>query len=86
MMDAGSRFRSAEMPYQAGDLVVISTDGLLEARQGDQFFGEERVAGLVRRDWDMSAQVLCKTLIDEAVDFSAGPLADDVTVLAVRKR
>jgi serine phosphatase RsbU (regulator of sigma subunit) len=86
MMDAASRFRSAELPYQRGDLVVMSTDGLLEARQGDQFFGEDRVAGLVRRDWDMSTQVLCKTLIDEAVDFSAGPLADDVTVLAVRKR
>jgi sigma-B regulation protein RsbU (phosphoserine phosphatase) len=86
MMDAASRYRSIELPYAPGDLVVLSTDGLLEARQGDQFFGEDRVAGLVRRDWDMSTQVLCKTLIDEAVDFSAGPLGDDVTVLAVRKR
>lgn len=86
MMDSGSRFRSVEMPFALGELLVVSTDGLLEARAGDQFFGEERVAGVVRREYDASTQVLCKTLIDEAVDFSAGPLGDDVTVLAVRRR
>ncbi|MCC6226071.1 MAG: serine/threonine-protein phosphatase [Microthrixaceae bacterium] len=86
MMDAGSRYRSVEMPYQVGDLLVLSTDGLLEARAGDQFFGEERVAGVVRREFETATGVLCKTLIDEAVDFSAGPLGDDVTVLAVRRR
>jgi len=86
MMDPSSQYRSVELPYHAGDLLVVATDGLLEARVGDQLFGEERVAGLVRRDWDVGAQVLCKTLIDEAVDFSSGPLGDDVTVLAVRRR
>ena len=86
MMDAGSRYRSVELPYHPGDLLVVATDGLIEARVGDQLFGEERVAGLVRRDWDVGTQVLCKTLIDEAVDFSSGPLTDDVTVLAVRRR
>ena len=42
-------------------------------------------AAVVRRDSDAAVQVLCKTLIDEAVDFSSGPLTDDVTVLAVRR-
>lgn len=86
MMDAGSRFGSVELPYGVGDLLVVSTDGLLEARSGSEFFGEERVAGVVRREFDVATSVLCKTLIDEAVDFSAGPLGDDVTVLAVRRR
>jgi serine phosphatase RsbU (regulator of sigma subunit) len=86
MMDQGSTYRSVELAYNPGDLLVVATDGLIEARVGEQLFGEERVAGLVRRDWDVGTQVLCKTLIDEAVDFSAGPLGDDVTVLAVRRR
>jgi len=86
MMDAASRFRSVELPYGRGDLLVVSTDGLLEARSGDDLFGEERVAGVVRREFDVEAPVLCKTLVDEAVDFSAGSLTDDVTVLAVRRR
>jgi serine phosphatase RsbU (regulator of sigma subunit) len=86
MMDPASTYRSVELPYRSGDLLVVATDGLFEARVGDQLFGEERVAAVVRRDWDAAAQVLCKTLIDEAVDFSSGPLGDDVTVLAVRRR
>jgi len=86
MMDPSSTYLSSERPFRRGDLLVVSTDGLIEARSGDHFFGEERVASLVRRETDVSAQVLCKTLIDEAVDFSASPLTDDVTVLAVRRR
>jgi serine phosphatase RsbU (regulator of sigma subunit) len=86
MMDPASRYRSVEVPFDTDDLLVVATDGLLEARVDDQLFGEERVAGLVRRDYDVSTQVLCKTLIDEAVDFSSGSLGDDVTVLAVRRR
>jgi serine phosphatase RsbU (regulator of sigma subunit) len=85
MMDPASTYRSVELPYRSGDLLVVATDGLFEARVGDQLFGEERVAAVVRRDSDAAVQVLCKTLIDEAVDFSSGPLTDDVTVLAVRR-
>ncbi len=33
-----------------GDMLLLSTDGLLEARSGDQFFGEDRVASTLRRD------------------------------------
>jgi serine phosphatase RsbU (regulator of sigma subunit) len=86
MMDPTATYLSVERPFHPGDLLVVSTDGLLEARAGSQFFGEERVAALIRREADVTPQVLCKILIDEAVDFSAGPLGDDVTVLGVRKR
>jgi len=66
-------------------VLLVSTDGLSEARHGDQFFGEERIAGLLRRDSDVTPQVLCKSLIDAAVDFASGPLSDDVSILAVRR-
>ena len=34
----------------SGDLVLLYTDGLSEARDGDQLFGEERIANTIRRD------------------------------------
>jgi serine phosphatase RsbU (regulator of sigma subunit) len=85
MMERESTYLSRELPFGITDVIVLSTDGLTEARSGDQFFGEERIAGTVRRHHDMSSPVLCKELLDAATAFSDGPIADDVTILAVRK-
>jgi len=85
MMDPQATYLSSERPFRPGDILLVSTDGLAEARHGDQFFGEERIAGLLRRESEVTPQVLCKSLIDAAVDFSAGPLSDDVSILAVRR-
>ena len=85
MIDPGSTYISGERPFLSGDVLLVSTDGLTEARNGDQFFGEERIATTLRRDPDVEPEVLCKTLVDAAVDFVEGPLQDDVTLLAVRR-
>jgi len=85
MMDPASTFGSSERTFRPGDVLLIATDGLAEARNGDQFFGEERVAGVLRREADTSPPVLCKTLIEAAVEHAGGPLGDDVSVLAVRR-
>jgi serine phosphatase RsbU (regulator of sigma subunit) len=86
MMEGSSTYLSSERPFLHGDTLLLSTDGLLEARSGDQFLGEDRVASMLRRDADVEPEVLCKTLVDAAVDFSDGPLLDDVTVVAVQRR
>jgi serine phosphatase RsbU (regulator of sigma subunit) len=61
------------------------TDGLIEARSGGQLFGDERVAQILRRDPGQEADVLCKTLLEAARDFSAAPLGDDLAILAIRR-
>jgi len=61
------------------------TDGLAEARSGAQLFGEDRIAGIIRRDPGQEATVLCKQLLEAARDFASEPLTDDVAVLAVRR-
>lgn len=86
MMDPAANFGSRELPFHKGDVVVSVSDGVLEARAGSQFFGEERVAATVHRNYDAEPKVLCKALVEAAQEFSAGPIDDDVTVLAVQKR
>ena len=54
------------------DLLLMYTDGLAEARNGEQLFGEERVASQLRRDPGVAPDVLCKTLLEAARDFSSG--------------
>ena len=73
------------MPLETGDLLLLYTDGLAEARSGVALFGEERIAAAIRREPGMPADVLCKSLLAAARDFASAPLSDDVAILAVRR-
>jgi serine phosphatase RsbU (regulator of sigma subunit) len=84
-LDPAGEYSSFEVPLDTGDLLLLYTDGLSEARAGEQLFGEERIANAVRRDPGMSADTLCKSLLEAARDFATAPLGDDVAILAIRK-
>jgi phosphoserine phosphatase RsbU/P len=84
-LDPNGSFYSRELPLEPGDLLLMYTDGLAEARSGGQLFGEERIAGIMRRDPGQDATTLCKILLEAARDFASEPLTDDVAILAVRR-
>jgi serine phosphatase RsbU (regulator of sigma subunit) len=84
-LDPHGTYHSRELPLDPGDLLLLYTDGLAEARAGEQLFGEERIAGIVRRDPGQDATTLCKVLLEAARDFASQPLVDDVAILAVRR-
>ena len=85
MLSPDGSYYSREIPLDSGDLCVLYTDGLAEARNGDSLFGEDRVAQTVKRDPGVAADVLCKSLLEAARDFAAGPIDDDVAILAIRR-
>jgi serine phosphatase RsbU (regulator of sigma subunit) len=85
MLDPKATYYSREIPLEPNDLCLLYTDGLSEVRNGQQLFGEDRVATAIRRDPGVSADVLCKSLLEAAVDFSSGPISDDVAILAIRR-
>ncbi len=83
-LDPDASYFSRDLPLGEGDLVVLYTDGLSEARSGGQLFGEDRIAHIIRRDPGQDTTILCKTLLEAARDFSS-PLVDDVAILAIRR-
>lgn len=85
MLDPNGEYLSREIPLDPGDLLLLYTDGLAEARAGEQLFGEERVANTLRRDPGVAPDVLCKTLLEAAREFASDPLTDDVAILAIRR-
>ena len=84
-LDDRATYLSREIPLDPGDLLLLYTDGLAEARAGGALFGEDRIAAAIRRDPNIPADVLCKSLLAAARDFATAPLSDDVAILAIRR-
>ncbi|HEY2815434.1 MAG TPA: PP2C family protein-serine/threonine phosphatase [Acidimicrobiales bacterium] len=85
LLDPEAGYFSREITLNRGDLLLTYTDGLAEARDGEQMFGEERIAGYLRRDPGVDPDVLCKSLIEAARDFASAPLNDDIAIVAIRR-
>ncbi len=67
-----------------GDALVMFSDGVTEARRGDEDFGDKRLTALVAEVGGKSADEIVATLVREVREFGAQMVArDDVAVLAV---
>ena len=67
-----------------GDGLVVFTDGLIEARRGDELFGAQRVAASIRRHAQgASAEELVRRVYEDAQSF--GDVTDDTVVLVLRR-
>ncbi len=64
--------------------LVLFTDGVLDARRGDDFFGEDRIAALLQNCVDCSAEETSTRLAGAAIDFQDGDARDDIAVLVLR--
>ncbi|PLX32562.1 MAG: hypothetical protein C0600_02170 [Ignavibacteria bacterium] len=89
-LDPSERFASTlqeeTLKLQAGDIIVIYTDGVTESRDaGDVEFESERLADCVLRHKDASADTILTSILDEVQQHSGKEEAeDDLTVLVLR--
>lgn len=86
MLDPKASYFSKEFILKSGDLVVMYTDGLSEARsQNGNLWGETKISKSIERDLSATPDVLCRMLIEAAKDYAGGSLGDDVAVMAIRR-
>ena len=85
MLDPSATYISREIPLELGDMVLMYTDGLAEVRNGEDLFGEDRIAQFLSRDPGIAPDVLAKSLLEAARDFSSEAIDDDVAIMAVRR-
>lgn len=86
-IEEDSEYRSTSLVLAKGDLLIITTDGITEARAGrhGEFFGYE---GLARSAEDAASVpnlvAAAQSIIFAAQDFAEGAQRDDVCLLAAR--
>ena len=84
-VEAAARYGERELELADGDLVFAYSDGLVEARLGDQAYGSARLARLVASlAIDLAPEQLAKKVHEEIVAWSGG-LGDDAVALALRR-
>jgi sigma-B regulation protein RsbU (phosphoserine phosphatase) len=68
-----------------GDMVVLYTDGVTEAHEGDAFFGETGIAEVLAASAGLSAQAAADAIVAAALAFQHGQARDDMAIVVVSK-
>lgn len=80
-----SRYSSSTIDLEAGDLLVLYTDGLTENRVGNETFGLNRLIDIIRGVTDNSPDAILEKIKEKVDEFTHGKEAmDDLTLLLVR--
>ena len=82
----GSEFTADEFSVSPGDVFVMYTDGISEARdRNNKEFEEKRILDAALFNRRLPAQGLADKLVDEVENFSQGmPQHDDMTVIVLK--
>ncbi|MBS3908199.1 MAG: serine/threonine-protein phosphatase [Actinobacteria bacterium] len=84
-VDKDAAYRTIEVELKSDDFLVMYTDGLTEARNEHDFFGEARVTAAAKEVRDAQAGAIAEHLRDEALRFTGGNLSDDVAILILKR-
>ncbi len=82
----GATYRQARVAIQPGDLLVVFSDGILEAANArDEEFGEARILAAVEENWAGSPTEICDAVLAKVRTFLGKELPhDDQTLMVVR--
>ena len=89
-MMAGISYQEIEYPLQSGDVVVLMTDGIIEAKDssGTEYQDTGRLRQVIGKfTSDTSAEAMVSALIDDATTFGTDMIAeeeDDITVVVAK--
>lgn len=71
--------------FNPGDLLILFTDGILEARDDKQEeFGIEKVKQIVTELRKAESKAIAEALLEEVMKFSGGAIDDDYTILVIK--
>ena len=88
-MFAGAQYRHSTVPFAIGDLLILYSDGVVEAcpAGAEEEFGEERLLKISRETAPADLTVVIERIMDDLRSWSRdGNFADDVTLVLARRK
>ncbi len=82
-----ARYESDCMSLHPGDTLIVYSDGLTDASNHDEMFGEERLVNLAVESRHLDAEGVKNSIVDAVEAFTgAVPPFDDMTLLVMKSR
>lgn len=86
-VQSGADYPETAFHLHPGDLVIMTTDGVTEARHGKQFFGYEGLMRLAQEGQSVGTlEKMGQTILDGARQFAQGHFMDDACVLLAQRQ
>lgn len=79
------KYSQVELILADKDVMVLYTDGLIEAKAGDELFGVERALSSVRNSCNLKAQDVAMNLVNDSRVFTDDNLVDDVAIIVLKR-
>ena len=80
-----AEFTDATAILAEGDLLLLYTDGLTEARRDGRLYGETRLLACLKSHRGALTSEIPGRLLQAALTFTSGSLADDLAILALER-
>ena len=80
------QFKDGEATLDKGDVLVLYTDGVTEARRDEQLFGEERLVDFLRRMERVPPKHVPEVVFEEVLRYTGGKLSDDIAIVSMARR
>ena len=79
-------YTTLELKLEIGDGILLYTDGLSEANNGSEEFGEERINRIALENYNAAPDKLLNLILSDLNEFTHNKnLYDDLTIMSIRK-
>jgi serine phosphatase RsbU (regulator of sigma subunit) len=84
-VDAPQSYETVTAPFPPGAIVVVYTDGVIEARRGGEQFGVERLDALLADSRGQTPQEIAEAALAACREWTEHELTDDFAVVVVKR-
>ncbi len=76
-------YENNEVVLRPGDVLILYTDGVIEARHKGDFFGEDRLINSIKALKPIRVNDIPKKIFSSVLKYAGGLLTDDIAIIAI---
>lgn len=87
-IDPEQHYRENKVPFEKGNVLVVFSDGIIEARnEDDEMFGREQMAEILENSWQKGPGEIIKDVIAGVSQYAGEkPMTDEVSIVAIKMK